>query len=262
MKNGLSNLIVILILTFGRYKKVPTTQNNPLVGQIFASFSGNIYSLNQYNPYLVLHSSFLYNNSWLAIKLVYVFLMIPVVVHKMGVGSYNSLFYLYIQWIIYSPSTFSWFWNSNSPCFSISFFFAASSLCFLMMANLAKSALASSVLPSAWSFSYLFLASSFSIASLKKNKGKYAHDETVNDTDMFHGLGILPHLCIQKTPIYCIEQKHSFTNLSLLDSSGFSASVVISSAFLSLFFTLFGFSISIPAFPFFASYKKKKNEYA
>ena len=56
-------------------------------------------------------------------------------------------------------------WPNHSPACSSARFLAASSLCFRMMANRARSALASSVFPCACNFWYLSFAFCFSISS-------------------------------------------------------------------------------------------------
>lgn len=56
----------------------------------------------------------------------------------------------------------------NSPFFSSSFFRAASSRCFRMIASRARSAFAWSVFPAKCNFIYLSLACCLSISSLKK----------------------------------------------------------------------------------------------
>ena len=60
--------------------------------------------------------------------------------------------------------------ESHWPFFSSSFFFAASSRCLRMIASRARSAWASTVLPSLWSFANLSRASVFSISSLAMNR--------------------------------------------------------------------------------------------
>lgn len=141
-----------------------------------------------------------------------------------------------------------------SPFIRASLFLAASSLCFLMMASLARSALPCSVFPSLWSFRMSSFDFCFSISSLMERTGvqhKYhttwlqlqisirgfeRFAPTVANEALMPPAGVSPpHLSLRDSTVVALRST-SVAFLFLLDTRlGFSISISPSTALLFLY---------------------------